>query len=341
MPAFSILSFPGSAAAERWLIGVGPSEAELAWGAVAESSRSRIVPWKRIVRFRRFGRGLSPRQRDAAFDAIVEFAARSHALRVHVSIYEPDELSRHALIDGLAARGFTPAVHRQAYTDTVLIDLRQSEEALLQSFHAKTRRDIRALEKAGLSCRAITDPSYSVRMNELLGISMARTGGRFTAVGWDEILAFISREPSRAALLGVFRSDLAGPEALVGYVLGYRHGDTIEYGVAACARLSDIKAPLLYAPTWELMRWGRRHGGEWFDFGGVTGGTRTAGDRAGGISEFKRYFRSDVTVVGEEMVYSPSPWLSRAAAGVSAASSFLGDHLAGLSRQASGHVAAR
>ena len=332
LPAFAAASYPLTAATQRWLVGLREPEGGLAWGAIAESSRSRIVPWRRIIRFHRFGRGLTPAHREAALDVIVEFATIGNALRLHVSLYEPDAASRHALIQGLTRRRFRLAPYRESYRETVLIDLRESEEALLRSFHAKTRRDIRALGKAGLTCREITDPAFAPRMNALLAISMARTGGRFVPTIWDDVMRFIDREPSRAVLIGVFRTDSDGPESLVGYVLGYRHGDTLEYGLAACARLADIRAPLLYAPTWELMRWGKRQGAEWFDFGGVTPGSRASGDPAGGISDFKRYFRSDITSVGEELVFTPSPRLSHLATSVSTLATFFAERRAVFSR---------
>ena len=325
IPVSATPSFPVDAGSERWLIGLRDADGKIVWASIAESSRSRIVPWRQIIRFLRFGPGLPPGLRDAAMDSLVHFATTQRALRMHVAMYEPDDGKRHTLVQGLARRGFRPESNPRSYAKTVLIDLRLNEESILASFHTKTRRDIRALGKAGLICREISDAGLSARMNVLLGISMGRTGGHFHAMHWAEVITFIAQEPRRAVLIGVFRPDIDGPLSLVGYVLGYRHGDTVQYGVAACARLTDVRAPLLYAPTWELMRWGKRNGGDWFDFGGVTSGTRASGDPAGGISEFKRYFRSEITPVGEEMVYSASPRLNRLARSVSAAASFLRD----------------
>ena len=215
-------------------------------------------------------------------------------------------------------RDFEVALHPRTYSSTIFVDLRASEEKILASFHSKTRRDIRALSKYPLECRPITDPLLSSRMNELLGISMGRTGGRFEETSWTGVLDFIATDPSRAALVGVFRTDVSGPAALVGYVLGYRHAQTVQYSTAACARLADIRAPLLYAPTWELIRWGKRNGAHWFDFGGITAGSLASGERSGGISDFKRYFCAHESTVGGEMVFSPVPRLSRLAASASA-----------------------
>ena len=317
VPAFALPSFPPSLGQLRTLAVLEREDGEVVWAAVAEVGRSRVLPWRRIIRIPRFGPGVTSDFRECVVNALVDLAVEEHALRVHVEVFEPDPDRRLALTNALAHRAFKVAMDARSYSSTVFIDLRVSEAELLSSFHSKTRRDIRAIAKYPLECRPITDPSLARRMNELLGVSMTRTGGRFEETRWVDVLGFIAANPTRAALLGVYRTDIAGAEALVGYVLGYRHGDTVEYSIAACARLADIRAPLLYAPTWELMRWGKRNGAIWFDFGGITSGSRASGDRAGGISDFKRYFSPEVTPVGADMVFSPVPRLSSFAASVS------------------------
>ena len=323
VPAFALPSFTAASGQATRLVVLEREDGEVLWAAAAEVGRSRILPWRRIVRLPRFGPGITPQIRDGVVSALIELAATERALRVHVEIFAPRPEDRNALTEALAHRKFQVASHQRCYASTVFIDLRGSEQEILATFHSKTRRDIRAISKYPLECRPITEPKLSDRLNELLGISMSRTGGRFDETRWTDVLAFVATDPTRAALIGVFRTDIVGTEALVGYVLGYRHADTVQYSVAACARLADMRAPLLYAPTWELMRWGKRNGARWFDFGGVTTGSRASGDRAAGISDFKRYFCANVQSVAAEMVFSPVPRLSRLAAFVSAMASRL------------------
>ncbi len=318
IPAFALPSFPVPTGQSPTLVVLEREDGEVVWAAAAEVGRSRILPWRRVIRVPRFGPGITAEIRESVVYSLIELAASVRALRVHVEVFEPDPENRLALTKALAHREFEAALHSRSYSSTVFVDLRGSEERILASFHSKTRRDIRALAKYPLECRPIEDITLSARMNELLGISMARTGGRFEQTRWADVMAFIATEPSRAALVGVFRTDIIGAEALVGYVLGYRHAHTVQYSIAACARLTDVRAPLLYAPTWELMRWAKRNDAQWFDFGGITAGSLASGDRSGGISDFKRYFCADVTPVGAEMVFSPVPRLSKLAAAVSA-----------------------
>ena len=317
LPAFAVPFFPTAIDQSPTLVVLERDIGEVVWAAAVEVGRSRILPWRKIIRVPRFGPGITPQIQERVICALVDLAVEARALRMHVEVFEPDAHHRLALIDVLAERGFERTPNPRSYSSTIFIDLRESEEKLLTSFRSKTRRDIRAIAKYPLECRPITDPALASRMNALLGISMGRTGGRFEETHWTDVLAFIATNPGRGALLGVFRTDVRGADALVGYVLGYRHGDTIQYSTAACARLSDIRAPLLYAPTWELMRWGKRNGAQWFDFGGITSGSRATGERSGGISDFKRYFSEHVTEVGTEMVFSPAPRLSRIAAWIS------------------------
>lgn len=318
VPAFALPSFPIALGQSTKLVLLDRDGREVVWAAAVEIERSRILPWRRIIRLSRFGPGITPEIRDSVVSALVEVAATERALRLHVEVFEPDPETQLVITKALANRGFEAAPYSRSYASTVFIDLRGTDDQILASFHSTARRHIRALAKHQLQCHPITDPALSARMNELLGVSMSRTGALFEETRWVEVLAFIAAHPSRAALLGVFRTDMVGAEALVGYVLGYRHGDTVEYSIAACARLVEIRAPLLYAPTWELMRWGKRNGARWFDFGGITAGSRASGDPAGGISDFKRYFFARETTLGGEMIFSPVPRLSRLAAAMSA-----------------------
>jgi lipid II:glycine glycyltransferase (peptidoglycan interpeptide bridge formation enzyme) len=121
----------------------------------------------------------------------------------------------------------------------------------------------------------------------------------------------------------VFKRDASGPEALRGFVLGCRHGDTVEYRVAASTRPVGSSVPLLYAPTWELIRWARSVGATTFDFGGIASGTAGPGDARSGISDFKRYFSRNEVEVGGEGVFEPSRWRAAAAAAVSRAVAFV------------------
>jgi hypothetical protein len=319
LPLQAEAAFARSFTTRTWLVGVRSSDDSPLCCAVVDVSWSRAAPGFRILRVSRLGHGLPINAMESLCTALVELARDLRALRLHVEIFDPDPVRRIQLAQELRRVGLFDVPHGRSYQRTVLIDLRPSEAELMASFNSTCRQNIRALDKHALVCRPIVDPSLAERMNALLRETMTRTGGRFETVNWREWMAFIGRNPDLALLLGVFRADRSGGDALVAYVLGRRHGDTVEYATAASARLPDLRAPLLYAPTWQLMRWARLEGAVWFDFGGVSAGSHASGDPRGGITDFKRYFSKDIVEVGCELVFEPSSKRVFVAAQVSAA----------------------
>jgi hypothetical protein len=296
---------PADYGQSRWLLAFSGPDGAPRFGIPINASWSRAAPSFRILRVPRFGESI-PLESVGRIARILQAVGRKkRALRLHVAIYDPDLAAHRFRAGALHQLGFRPWEPSLSYTQTVLIDLRRTEEALLASFHATCRRHIRAFDKGGLQCRAITDQSLADRMNLLLRESMDRTGGRFTAVDWPKWIAFIATNPFRAHLLGVFRGDRSGPDALIAYVLGCRHDDdTVEYSIAASTRSPDLKVPLHYAPTWQLIRWARDGGAAWFDFGGLAD-NNPAHQETAGIARFKRYFSENVVQVGSEHVLEP------------------------------------
>lgn len=313
LSAESHANFPLAPGQGRLLFSRQATADHPAWGGVANEACSRAVPWAKILRVSRVGHGLSPSRFAAAAGTLVELAEQELALRLHAELWIPDTASRADLIDALRARGFVRSPVDRMYTHTVLIDLSFPESEIFASFSSTCRRHIRAPAKVGLVCAPLSDPALAARLTTLDDETMRRTGGRVSAIDWPAMIRFATAQPTLAALIGISRPDSDGADALVGYVLSVRHGDTVEYTRAASARPPDLKAPLLYAPAWELMRWGQRQGARWFDFGGITPASIDGGDATGGISDFKHSFRSEDVEVGCEMIYAPSRALDRMA----------------------------
>ena len=311
MPVESHPGFPAPPE-ERWVLIAAAVNGALCWGGVASVGRSRVLPWRSIVRVLRVGRGVGADGVAAVTPVLAELGRLEAALRIDVEVSHPDADVRTRLLEGLGAAGYAVVPVPRQYSRTVLIDLRQSEEALLASFHATGRRHIRGLVKHPLRCDVVTDARFASRLQALDEETMRRTDGPLDAFDWDAMLRFSAAKPQEAVVFGVLRTDTdaADVTALVGYVLGVRHGNVIEYRRAASTRLADLRAPLLYAPTWRLMCWGRSVGAEWFDFGGIGDGSWSTGAATGGISDFKRYFRDEISEVGGELTYAPSPMAS-------------------------------
>jgi hypothetical protein len=242
----------------------------------------------------------------AIVEATVVLGQLRNSLRVHVEVFEPHSARRVVVERHLAQNGFRAVKTPRRYSKTILIDLRPDEDAILKSFHSTCRRHIRAFGNHPLEMKRIVDTSLASRMNELAAETWARTGGDYEPENWGRLISLAASQPDRACLIGVFRKDCEGPDAIVAYVLGVIHGDMAEYSHAASARMADLRAPMLYAPTWRVIKWAKSCKAATFDFGGVTKGTHGSSDPLGGISDFKRSFFAETTDVGGEFLLEPS-----------------------------------
>ena len=286
---------------------------------------SRSLPGHRLLRSVHFGGAVSDACRAETLAALAELARRTpRVLRVYLELFSRDEQALRRVGEEAAALGFRRSPHPRCYDTTVLLDLRPSEAELLASFHATARRHIRAVDKNPVAVRAIDDVTLSGRLDALLAETMARTGGRPEAHDWDSIIRLSQREPNASRLVGLFRTDREGPESLLAFAWGQNHGDAVEYATAASTRDTDLKLPMVYALAWELIRWAKAAGAEYFDFGGISPGTHAdGGDRLGGISDFKRYFTQREARVGDEWILEPAPVRAALARAVSAGSNWM------------------
>lgn len=289
-------------------------------------TRSRSLPGHLLLRSVRFGGGRSEQAAAAGLAALADLARRTpRVLRVYLELFSRDEASLRALGARAEALGFRRPPHPRAYDHTVLLDLAPTEAELFASFHATARRHIRAVDKNPVCVRAIEDAGLAGRLDALLRETMARTGGEPEPHDWGAILEASRREPRASRLVGLFRTDCDGPEALLAFAWGQNHGDSVEYATAASTRDTTLKVPMVYALAWDLIRWAREAGAAHFDFGGISPGTHgDAGDRLGGISDFKRYFTQQEARVGDEWVFEPAPVRAALARAVSAGGTWLG-----------------
>lgn len=265
--------------------------------------RVRALPGHRQLQVERFQGGASPAAEAAVLGRLAELAVRTPRLleaRVRLFSLEPGHRRRWARV--LAGAGFRLAAPR-LYQRTVVVSLQPSEAAILAGFHSTARRHIRAVEKNPTTLRQITDPGLAARMHELIDETRARTGGAFEVERLAGVIGLAQQSPDQVRVVGLFRTDVAGPGALLAFAVGYLHGDHAEYATAASTRRTDLRLPMSYALAWDLMRWAKGQGARWFDFGGITAGRhRDDSDPLGGISDFKRYFSSTAMDIAEEWV---------------------------------------
>ena len=74
--------------------------------------------------------------------------------------------------------------------------------------------------------------------------------------------------------------------------------------------------------VWQMIRWSKSTGAEWFDMGGVTLEGEEDEASLEGISRFKKLFSREVVEIGAEWVLEPAPVRARIANVVSNGASY-------------------
>jgi GNAT acetyltransferase-like protein len=305
-----------------WLLAARATGSGYQAGFGVEVSRSRAIPGHLLLRVEKFGAALSDGAREAGLRALAHLAwSRARVLRVYVEVYTPDPGVREQIGRVLRQLRFRPAAEPRTYHHTVWVDLEPDEDGILASFHRSTRRNIRQMAKPPFEVRAIVDPELTDRVGALLRESLARTGGPAQQEDLEAVRTLSIRWPQLSRLAGLFRTDIAGPEALVAVAWGLNHGDYVDNPATGMTRLPGSRAPLTYALIWDLIRWAKRVGARWFDLGGVTLGEGGTGDSLRGISAFKRGFSDTIATVGEEWTLEPNLVHGRLATALSSVSS--------------------
>ena len=230
----------------------------------------------------------------------------SNVLRVHLQfLLDPvagDDLS-HEMHDA----GFEGARFPSGYGTTAVVGLNRDEDEIFAGFHKTARYNVRSAEKRGAVLRPVTDPNEAPRLRQLADETFGRTGGSVDRRAWEAVIRLSARHPTLSRLIGLYDPDVEGADALLSFAWGCFHGDHGQYYFAASTRRTEKKISLGYAPVWDLVKWSRRLGGRWFDLGGITVGTADDADPLGGISDFKRYFSSEIHQVGFEWQFEPHP----------------------------------
>ena len=275
-------------------------------GFTLSVSKSQAWPGSVIARVERFGAAVTEQARDAGVVALATLARRNRKiLRVNLEVFCPDNEIRKSIGETTKRLGFRRQDPPRSYPYTLAIDLRPEEDTLFSSLGKRARRGIRAADKKRVTILEITHERYASRLEELRRETFARTGGGIQDENWEAIIALSRTHPELSRLVGLFREDVDDPSGLLAFAWSRRHTDHVDYAAAASTRPEDIRIPLTFVLAWDLIRWGKRVGATWFDFGGVTGVNEGQDNRLKGISDFKRYFSKNVIPVGEEWVLEP------------------------------------
>ena len=292
-------------------IAIREHDRSFAGGFAVESFASRLLPTYRLLSVQRLSTGLGGLDADTVDAGLGELAAyargRNRVLRVTVDTFAMDADSSSKLSAALRRHGFSQVPTDRTYERSLFVDLAREEEEILAGFHATARRHIRSVAKNPVVVTGLESESDVPRLKELLEESVGRTGGSLHSNPWPELarLSWSAPELSRIALLR--RTDKSGPESILAFAYGCMHGKVAEYSHSGATRGSNLKIPMTYPLMWDLIKWARANGAQWFDLGGITSGTKEAGVPLGGISDFKRYFSKEEREVGQQWELEPSP----------------------------------
>lgn len=305
-----------TAPVRSWLVVIRTPSRIPCGGFAVSVSASRALPGHVVLRAERLGPGLPPGTREIGLLALARLArGEPRVLRAYAELFNRCDADRNDLLHAAAAVGFRVAPLPRAYPRTITLDLTQSEDNLLRSFSRSARRNVNKLRdmELPLVLRTVTDLALVPRMTELLAGVYARTGGAFGNPNLAQSIQLSLDAPDLSRLVGLFRTDRDGPDALLGFAWGKMQGDCASYDTGASTRYEGRSIGIAYPLVWDLMRWARLQGASWFDLGGVTDGSHGDGDPLGGISDFKRSFGGEVVTVGVDVELEPSATRARVA----------------------------
>jgi hypothetical protein len=296
---------------KSWFLLMRDPNGHACGGFGIEHIQSRSMPGHVILRVRSFGGDLSLDICRLGLEAATQVARNEpRILKLQINVFSltgREEIGK--ILAGLRFRELSPS---SSYRYTLAVDLRASEESILASFSKSARNRIRESMKKSLRSVVITDPAYAVRIEALQQEAVRRTGGQIAATDWKGVLRMSRESPDLARVFGLFADDDLVPENMRAFSWACNHGDRGEYRAAGSARNADMRTPFGYILVWDMIRWAKSNGAEWFDMGGVTL-DEGEGTALKGISDFKGFFSRRVVEVGAEWVLELSPLRARVA----------------------------
>ncbi|HEY2860287.1 MAG TPA: hypothetical protein VGJ21_17840 [Terracidiphilus sp.] len=286
------------------------------WGYAIERIKSRYLPGHTTLRVRDFGGNNPAYVCRAAVAALAKLArTEPRILRLQVNVFSRSERQKTGMM--LAECGFREVTPPMSYQHTLSVNLAPGEEELFASFSKSARTRVRECAKKGLITVPVTDRAYSARIQQLQEEAVRRTGGQIASTDWEGVLRMSKEYPGLSRVFGVFVDEDVSPERMRAFGWACNHGDRGEYRAGGSSRDGDSRLPFGYDLVWEMIRWAKATGAEWFDMGGVT--VSDGGGALEGISDFKRFFSRDLIEVGAEWVLEPNPFRAKVADSISAA----------------------
>lgn len=271
---------------------------------------SRRLRGSRVIRVRRFSSTFTAPAIAALADGLIATAERVHARVVLLSTSGADPASVDRAAAALVRAGF--AAHPNSLTPdrTLLVDLTGGEAAVLGRASKSLRRTLRELATAPLEFRRLTDPSLAPRVEALKRATLERRGVDPSSfpLHYERMIAASLEHPQALSLVGGFRTDVAGADALIAWELATFDGVRAVSEHAAMERVAWNGRTLSagYGTLWASIRWAMGSGARAFDLGGVTVEGDPDHEQFKSVSAFKANFGGElVSGLDREFQFAP------------------------------------
>jgi len=204
----------------------------------------------------------------------------------------------------LRQRGWYFSDDQVQFRNTIVIDLRASEDDLLMQMSQNTRRKVRQAEKKEVSLRPATPDDLPV-LYQLYAETGQRDGFLIRPYAY---YASLWRDFMQRGLAHAIIAEYAG--APIAHVILFRFGQTCWYFYGASSEAERQRMPN-YALQWAAMRWAKAQGCIRYDMWGAPNDFSES-DPMWGVYQFKRGFRGTVVRHIGAWDYAPYGMLYRA-----------------------------
>ena len=217
-----------------------------------------------------------------------------------------------AVIADLGLRNWRSSQDQVQFRNTVIVDLRRSEDATLAGMKQKTRYNVRLAEKKGVRVRPGTladlDLLYRMYAETSMRDGFAIRSLDYYRDAWGSFIAAGLAQPFVAEVVPGPECGAESPEPVSALIL-FKFARTAwyMYGMSRAAHREKMPNHLL---QWEAMRWARAHGCDAYDFWGAPD-EFTESDPMWGVWKFKEGFGGQVVRHIGAWDCAPSPVLYR------------------------------
>lgn len=243
-------------------------------------------------------------------DELQRIALKHKVVFLHIEPCNPEN-SNCGLI--LQNQGFQTSWYTNQPLATIVVDLSQGLDALLNQFHQKTRYNIRYASRKGVTMRVGNEIDLPM-FHEMMKITGSRGGFTVRSLDYyrEEWRAF-----SKTGQIKLFIAEYEGKPIAVNMSAVFGRGAAYLHG-GSSGEYANLQPN--YLIMWEAMRWAHTQGCESFDLWGVPdevgisvsqeGSDLPKSDRTDGlwgVYRFKRGFSNNIVLFtsAHDYVYSP------------------------------------